>query len=63
MTACSLDRNQLSPSTVQIWQISLGLSAEQVQPCREILSSDENQPADRFHFEKTGFGSLPLVRR
>jgi 4'-phosphopantetheinyl transferase len=37
--------------TVQAWQIGLDLSAEQVQLCREALSQDENERADRFYFD------------
>ena len=42
----------LLTGTVQIWQIGLNLAAGQVQLCREVLSQDENERADRFHFDR-----------
>lgn len=52
MPACPAAGIQLLPGTVQVWQIDLGLAAEQVQLCRDTLSLDENQRADRFIFDR-----------
>lgn len=52
MLARTLARNRLLPGTVEIWQIELNLAAEQVQLCREVLSPDEIERADRFHFDR-----------
>jgi 4'-phosphopantetheinyl transferase len=45
-------KSPLLTGTVPIWQIELTLAAEQVQLCREVLSQDENERADRFHFDR-----------
>jgi 4'-phosphopantetheinyl transferase len=42
----------LLAGTVQIWQIDLNLAVEKVQLCREVLSQDENERADRFYFDR-----------
>jgi 4'-phosphopantetheinyl transferase len=38
--------------TVQIWHIELGLTANDAQLYRKVLSPDENQRADCFYFER-----------
>jgi 4'-phosphopantetheinyl transferase len=43
---------ELFPGTVHIWQIDLAKGADRAQACRKILSNDENQRADRFHFDR-----------
>lgn len=52
MRAPNKARNRFLSGTVHIWKIELDLAAERVQFCREILSLEENQRADRFYFER-----------
>lgn len=48
-----LENVRLRGSQVDIWRIDLaGLEKAQLLDCRRLLSHDEIQRADRFHFEK-----------
>jgi 4'-phosphopantetheinyl transferase len=38
--------------TVQVWQVSLSSAVPRLEECRTILSSEEQQRAGRFHFER-----------
>jgi len=42
----------LAENQVDIWQIDIGGEADSIQERRSLLSSDEVERADRFHFEK-----------
>lgn len=47
-----LDQHVLGPGVAHVWQIPLVLEEPAVQRCRQALSSDEIQRADRFHFAR-----------
>ena len=42
----------LSNNEVHVWQANLGLSADQIQSFSQLLSADEWQRAERFHFDR-----------
>jgi 4'-phosphopantetheinyl transferase len=42
----------LLPDEVHVWRASLSVSPSQLQALSPILSADERQRAERFHFEK-----------
>ncbi|NES25499.1 MAG: 4'-phosphopantetheinyl transferase, partial [Symploca sp. SIO3E6] len=42
----------LSEDDVHIWRAQLDLPAEQIQQLADTLSTDEQQRADRFYFDK-----------
>ena len=42
----------LTANKVDIWRINLAAQGEETQQCRDLLSQDEIQRADRFHFAK-----------
>jgi 4'-phosphopantetheinyl transferase len=49
---CPPARPNILRSTIRVWRIELGLVAHKLELCRQILSVDENQRADSFHFER-----------
>jgi 4'-phosphopantetheinyl transferase len=42
----------LTVGVVHIWQIPLSIQANRIRDCRNVLSQDENQRADRFYFDR-----------
>ena len=47
----TLKRVTLPTSRIEVWQARLDLHSEEVMQCAELLSRDERERADRFHFE------------
>jgi 4'-phosphopantetheinyl transferase len=43
---------RLAANEVDVWQIDLEGPEDRIQQCRSLLSADEAERADRFHFEK-----------
>lgn len=48
------DRPRLPPGEVHVWSVSLSLPATEIRSRRQILSADERERADRFHFPRDG---------
>ena len=44
--------NELEVNTVHVWQLFLALDPDMIRCGRELLSQDEIERADRFHFER-----------
>ena len=42
----------VNPDTVHVWAFALAGTPEQVERCRDLLSQEERQRADRFVFER-----------
>ena len=47
----TLKQITLPTSAIEVWQARLDLRADEVQQCAKFLSRDEQNRADRFHFE------------
>jgi 4'-phosphopantetheinyl transferase len=52
MALSSIGSQKISSGTVHLWQFDIALPREQADRYRGILSPDENQRADRFHFDR-----------
>ncbi|MBZ5491477.1 MAG: 4'-phosphopantetheinyl transferase superfamily protein [Acidobacteriia bacterium] len=52
MALSSIAPQRISSGTVHLWQFDIALPREQADRYRDILSPDENQRADRFHFDR-----------
>jgi len=44
--------SKLSVGEVHVWQVHLVAQKEGIRTCRKLLSADEIERADRFHFER-----------
>jgi 4'-phosphopantetheinyl transferase len=42
----------MSPNAVDVWRIGLAVPEREVLRCRQLLSSDEAERADRFYFQE-----------
>ncbi len=49
---CAVTAPAASSSTVHIWQFDLAEESDRVEQRRALLSADENERADHFHFER-----------
>lgn len=52
MDLSSVRPQRISSGTVHVWQFEIALPKDQADRYRDILSPDENQRADRFHFDR-----------
>ena len=52
MVLRSVGPHKIPSGTVDVWQFEIALPRERIEPYRSLLSSDENQRADRFYFDR-----------